>query len=179
MKNLYTLPYGASAPEILNVVIEVPANSANKYEYDKDLGVFRLDRVLYAAMSYPGDYGFVPSTLAGDGDPLDVIIRSTHPFDPGVLVEARVIGMLDMTDDKGPDAKILAVPCTDPRFDDIHDLSDMPSHILAEVEHFFAEYKTLEGKQVMSGGWRGRDVAFTVILESIERWKTSGGSYTG
>jgi inorganic pyrophosphatase len=114
MNNLYHLPAGPNLPEVIHVVIEVPRGSANKYEYDKELGVIKLDRVLYAAMQYPGDYGFIPSTLGGDGDPLDALILSTHPFLPGVLVECRVLGMLEMSDDKGRDEKILAVPADDP-----------------------------------------------------------------
>ena len=120
--NLYNLPAGEHSPEIINVVIEVPKGGSNKYEYDKDLGVMKLDRVLFASMSYPGDYGFIPSTLGGDGDPLDVVLLSTHAFHPGVLVEARVVGMLVMKDDKGEDEKILAVTHNDPRFTDTVEL---------------------------------------------------------
>jgi inorganic pyrophosphatase len=160
---LYDLPAGDNAPEIINVIIEVPRGSANKYEYNKKLGVVQLDRVLYAAMSYPGDYGFIPSTLGGDGDPIDVVMLSTYPFLPGVLVEARVIGMLEMTDDKGEDTKVLAVPAQDPRFSEVKELNEVASHTLAEIEHFFLEYKTLEGKKVLSEGWRDREAAYAVI----------------
>lgn len=166
---LYALPTGAHAPEIVNVVIEVPRDSSNKYEYDAATGAIKLDRVLYAAMRYPGDYGFIPSTLGGDGDPLDAVILSTHPFLPGVLVEIRVIGMLEMTDDKGSDSKILGVPSQDPRFADVWSLADVGTHTLAEIEHFFAEYKTLEGKKVLSEGWRDREAALEEIRESIDR----------
>jgi inorganic pyrophosphatase len=168
---LYDLPAGDNAPEIINVIIEVPRGSANKYEYNKKLGVVQLDRVLYAAMSYPGDYGFIPSTLGGDGDPIDVVMLSTYPFLPGVLVEARVIGMLEMTDDKGEDTKVLAVPAQDPRFSEVKELNEVASHTLAEIEHFFLEYKTLEGKKVLSEGWRDREAAYAVIVEAIERAK--------
>ncbi len=173
MSNFYQLPPGPNVPEVINVVIEVPRGSANKYEYDKELGIVKLDRVLYAAMQYPGDYGFIPSTLGGDGDPLDVLILSTHPFLPGVLVEARVLGMLEMSDDKGRDEKILAVPADDPRWDDLQNLTDVRTHRLAEIEHFFLEYKTLEGKTVTSEGWRDRETAFKTIQEAVERGKTS------
>jgi inorganic pyrophosphatase len=172
VENLYHLPAGPNVPEVINVVIEVPRGSANKYEYDKELGVVKLDRVLYAAMQYPGDYGFIPSTLGGDGDPLDVLILSTHPFLPGVLVEARVLGMLEMSDDKGRDEKILAVPADDPRWDDLQNLSDVRTHRLAEIEHFFLEYKTLEGKTVTSEGWRDRETALQTIKEAVEHAKT-------
>jgi inorganic pyrophosphatase len=171
MNNLYHLPAGPNLPEVIHVVIEVPRGSANKYEYDKELGVIKLDRVLYAAMQYPGDYGFIPSTLGGDGDPLDALILSTHPFLPGVLVECRVLGMLEMSDDKGRDEKILAVPADDPRWDDLQALEDVRSHRLAEIEHFFLEYKTLEGKTVNSEGWRSSEEAFKCILDAVERGK--------
>lgn len=169
MIDLYAVPAGDLAPDIVNVVIEVPAHSSNKYEYDKATGMIRLDRVLYAAMRYPGDYGFVPSTLGGDGDPLDVIMLSTHAFLPGVLVEARVVGMLHMTDDKGSDNKILGVPVSDPRFAHVSGLEDVAAHTLAEIEHFFAEYKTLEGKRVLSEGWRDRAAAHAEIRQGIDR----------
>jgi len=167
--NFYDLPTGPSVPEVVNVIIEVPSGSSNKYEYDKATGAIKLDRVLYAAMRYPGDYGFIPSTLGGDGDPLDAVILSTHPFVPGVMVEVRPIGMLEMTDDKGSDSKILAVPRGDPRFHETHELGDVSSHTLSEIEHFFLEYKSLEGKQVLSEGWRDRQAALQEILESVER----------
>lgn len=167
--NLYALPAGENAPEIVNVVIEVPRGSSNKYEYDQATGAMKLDRVLYAAMRYPGDYGFIPSTLGGDGDPLDAVVLSTYPFLPGVVVEARVIGMLEMTDDKGKDEKILAVPAQDPRFKDIEKLEDVASHTLAEIEHFFLEYKTLEGKKVLSEGWQNRDAALQEIRDAVNR----------
>ncbi len=167
--NLYAIPVGKDAPEIVNVIIEVPRNSSNKYEYDKEYGVVKLDRVLYASMSYPGDYGFIPSTLGGDGDPLDVVLLSTHPFHVGVLVEARVVGVLVMRDDKGDDEKILAVPANDPRWDDRVTLQDVQQHRLAEIEHFFAEYKTLEGKSVETRGWRNKEEAMTIISEAVKR----------
>jgi inorganic pyrophosphatase len=171
VSNYYQLPAGPKVPEVVNVVIEVPRGSSNKYEYDKELGIVKLDRVLYAAMQYPGDYGFIPSTLGGDGDPLDVVILSTHPFVPGVLVEVRVIGMLEMSDDKGQDEKILAVTKDDPRWNDVQTLDDVHKHQLLEVEHFFLEYKTLERKKVVSEGWRNRDEAMQRIVEAVERAK--------
>jgi inorganic pyrophosphatase len=167
--SLYEIPAGKDAPEIINVIIEVPRNSSNKYEYDKEHGVIKLDRVLYASMSYPGDYGFIPSTLGGDGDPLDVVILSTHPFHVGVMVEARVVGVLVMRDDKGEDEKILAVPANDPRWDDRVQLEDVQQHRLAEIEHFFAEYKTLEGKKVETRGWRNKAEAMQIISDGIAR----------
>ncbi len=171
--NLYDLPAGSNIPEFINVIIEVPRNTSNKYEYDKDLGVIKLDRVLYASMSYPGDYGFIPSTLGGDGDPLDVILLSTHGFQVGVMVEARVVGMLVMKDDKGEDEKILAVPARDPRWNDRVELEDIQQHRLAEIEHFFLEYKTLEEKTVTTKGWRSKLEAMQEILGSVQRAKAN------
>jgi inorganic pyrophosphatase len=171
MANLYNISAGKNAPEIVNVIIEVPRNSSNKYEYDKENGVIKLDRVLYASMSYPGDYGFIPSSLGGDGDPLDVVLLSTHPFHVGVMVEARIVGMLVMRDDKGEDEKILAVPANDPRWDDRVQLEDVQQHRLAEIEHFFAEYKSLEGKAVETRGWRNKLEAMQTITEALERAK--------
>lgn len=168
--NPYTLPSGSQAPEVVNTIIEVPRNSSNKYEYDKELGIMKLDRVLFAAMRYPGDYGFIPSTLSGDGDPVDVVMLSTYPFASGTLVEARVVGMLEMTDDKGRDTKVLAVPVHDPRFSEIKELNHVAAHTLAEIEHFFAEYKSLEGKKVLSEGWRDREAALAEIRESMDRF---------
>ena len=182
MSNLYHLPAGPNVPEVIHVVIEVPRGSANKYEYDKELGVIKLDRVLYAAMQYPGDYGFIPSTLGGDGDPLDALILSTHPFLPGVLIECRVLGMLEMSDDKGRDEKILAVPI--PKltafYDGVDSYTDLPPIQIAQIEHFFAHYKDLEpGKWTKLQGWQDADVAKKMIMEGIERANAEGFGYQG
>jgi len=143
---------------IVEVVVEIPKYSHNKYEYDPQRGMFRLDRPLYSPVHYPGDYGFIPDTLAEDGDPLDVLIITDHPTFPGCLVEARVIGALVMRDEKGEDTKILAVVHNDPRTRQIHDLADVPEHVRREIEYFFAIYKDLEGKPTAVSGWR--DAAF-------------------
>jgi inorganic pyrophosphatase len=156
----------SSDEDILWVTIEIPRGSRNKYEYDDALGRFRLDRTLHSSVVYPTDYGFVPDTLAADGDHLDVLLLVEEPTFPGCLVPARVLGMLEMDDEKGRDEKILAVPAGDPRFQDVHQLRDLPSHWLREIEAFFATYKLLEDKMVDVKGWHDRGEAWTLIAQT-------------
>ncbi|MBI4497480.1 MAG: inorganic diphosphatase [Chloroflexi bacterium] len=153
----------------VEVFIEIPRGSRNKYEYDKKRGVFRLDRVLYSSVHFPTDYGFIPDTLAEDGDPLDALVFVEEPTFPGCLVEVRPVGMLDMEDERGPDEKILAVPVGDPRFAAIHNLSDLAPHWRQEIAAFFAMYKRLESKHVDLRGWRGVDVAWEAITAARAR----------
>lgn len=160
-----TLPIGENAPEEINAVVEIPRGSSNKYEYDKDLGVFRLDRPLYSPLFYPFDYGWIPQTLASDGDPLDVLVIGSHPTFPGCVVTCRPLGVLLMRDDKGGDEKILARVSRDPRYHGVRRLAHISEHILREVEHFFEVYKTLEEKQVMIDGWRDVEVAQELITQ--------------
>lgn len=150
-------------PIIVEAFIEIPAGSQNKYEFDKEKGMLRLDRVLYSPVHYPTDYGYVDNTLEEDGDPIDILILVTNPTVPGCVVDTRIIGVLSMADDKGVDNKLLGVPVRDPRFDGVHDLSDVPSHVLLEIEHFFKTYKDLEGKQTVIQGWKGVAEAFVVL----------------
>ncbi len=152
---LYDLDPGRDCPEIVNMIVEIPKNSANKYEYDGKLGVFRLDRALYSPMHYPGDYGFIPGTVSDDGDPLDVLVLTDEPSFPGVLISVRPVGFLEMVDQDEPDQKVLAVPNRNPRFDQIHTIDQVFPHNLREIEHFFAIYKELEGKHTEMRGWRG------------------------
>ncbi len=158
---------------MMKVVIEIPKGSRNKYEYDEEAGAFRLDRVLYSSVHYPTDYGFIPGTLAEDGDHLDVLVIVTEPTFTGCHILVRPVGVLTMTDEKGGDHKILAVPVRDPRFDQINDLADVPPHLLLEIENFFATYKVLEGKETATLGWSDVDEAGVVIAEARER-KTRG-----
>jgi inorganic pyrophosphatase len=167
MINFAKLPVGEGAPEIINAVIEIPYGSGNKYEYDEKLGVFRLDRTLYSPVHYPGDYGFVPSTRAEDGDPLDIVVLTSQPSFPGCVIEARPIGALEMRDDKGMDVKILAVPTRNPRYDEMRDLSDVPKHTQREFDHFFQIYKELEGKKSVTYGWKNRKAALRFINAAI------------
>lgn len=150
----------------IEVVIEIPQGSRNKYEYDHVTHAIRLDRVLHSAVHYPTDYGFMPGTLSKDGDPLDVLVFVYDPTFPGCYVPARPIGVLRMHDEKGEDEKILAVPVGDPRFDDINDLADMRPHWLKEVENFFATYKLLEEKDTELMGWGDAEKALQVIAEA-------------
>ena len=168
--SLYDLEPGPDTPEIVRMIVEIPKNSANKYEYDGKLGVFRLDRVLYSAAHYPGDYGFIPGTLAEDDDPLDVLTLVDEPSYPGVLISVRPVGVLKMVDQNEPDEKILAVPNRNPRFDQIHTIDQVFPHNLREIEHFFTIYKELEGKRTEMKGWRGPREARDVIRKSRERY---------
>jgi inorganic pyrophosphatase len=152
--NWLKLPIGPRAPEVVNAVIEVPGGATNKYEYDQKLHLFHLDRPLYASVHYPGDYGFIPSTLAPDGDPLDILVLILEPTFAGCLVEARPVGMLEMLDQQIPDEKILAVAASSPTHAPVHDHTDLAPHVLREIEHFFAIYKELEGKRTEVLGWR-------------------------
>jgi inorganic pyrophosphatase len=152
---------------VLHVVIEVPSGSRNKYEIDHETGEIWLDRRLFTATRYPADYGFVPDTLAEDGDPLDVLVLLDDPTFPGIHVRARAVGVFLMADEAGPDAKIIAVPYGDPRWDHISSLKDVAEHLRAEIEHFFAIYKELEpNKMTEVGDWGDREVALDVIRKS-------------
>lgn len=150
--------------ELIDVMIEIPRGSRNKYEYDHELGVIRLDRRLFSATVYPADYGFVPDSLAEDGDPLDVLVLLEDPTFPGCLVSARPVGMMWMRDEAGPDAKIICVEPQEPRFRSVHDISDLYPELLQEIENFFDVYKTLEpDKYSQTGGFEGRDAAWEEI----------------
>jgi len=161
--NLYDIDPGPECPEVVRVIIEIPKNSANKYEYDRELNVFRLDRALYSPMHYPGDYGFIPGTLAGDGDPLDVLILVDEPSFTGCLMEARPVGLLNMLDERAKDQKILAVPNDNPRFDSIHTVDQVFPHVRKEIEHFFSIYKELQGGKTKMDGWNGPPEARKLI----------------
>ena len=141
------------AGEFVEVFVEIPRGSRNKYEFDKERGLFILDRVLYSSVHYPTDYGYIPDTLADDGDALDALVIVNEPTFSGCLIPARPIGMLDMRDDKGEDEKILAVPLGDPRFDGVETLGDISAHWLREIENFFQNYKTLEDRMTEVRGW--------------------------
>ena len=152
------------------MIVEIPQHSANKYEYDGALGVFRLDRALYSPLHYPGDYGFIPGTLADDDDPLDVLVLVQQPSFPGVLIEVRPVGLLNMVDNDERDQKILAVPNRNPRYDQVHTMDQIFSHVKREIEHFFAIYKELEGKVTTMQGWEGPREARKTIMECRQRY---------
>ncbi len=141
---------------VVNVIVEIPKGSRNKYEYDPELNVIALDRTLYSAVHFPTDYGFVPGTQASDDDPIDALVMAEEPTFPGCLVRVRLIGVLTIEDGEGTkEPKLLAVPVGEPRFATYHDFQDVPPHLLEEIEHFFSVYKDLEGKTVKACGWEG------------------------
>lgn len=171
MNLLHDITPGKKVPNEINVIVEINKGSKNKYELDKETGLIMLDRVMYTSQDYPFDYGFVPQTHWHDGDPLDVVLLTTHPLVPGLLLTARPVGVLDMIDDGESDAKILAVPVKDPRFNDIKDLSDVNPHTIEEIKHFFETYKQIQKKTVTIPTIRDAKAAMEVVLESIELYK--------
>lgn len=171
MTNYLTLPIGDNAPEAANAVIEIPAESINKYEYDKKLNVFRLDRNLYSPVHYPGDYGFIPSTLSDDGDPLDVLVLVDAPSFSGCVMTVRPIGVLEMLDQGVLDEKILAVGKNNPRYSDVWNYSEIYPHMLKEITHFFSIYKDLEGKRVEIIGWRDAAHARERVMIAAKNFK--------
>ena len=154
-----------------DVLIEIPRGSRNKYEVDHESGLIRLDRTLFTATQYPADYGFVPDTLAEDGDPLDVLVLLDEPTFPGCHISVRPVGVFWMSDEAGPDAKILCVPAHDPRAKGYTDLADLPEFLLAEIEHFFAVYKDVEpDKSVETRGWEGAEAAARAVEDARARY---------
>ena len=157
----------------VEVVVEIPQGTRNKYEMDHESGVIWLDRTLFTATRYPADYGFVVSSLAEDGDPLDALVLVDEPTFAGCHILSRPIGVFWMTDEKGPDAKVLCVPARDPRWDAITDIADLPEYRLLEIGHFFEVYKQLEPeKGIEARGWGGRQEAETVVEEARDRHHT-------
>jgi inorganic pyrophosphatase len=171
MNPWHDFPVGANPPEVVTAVIEIPRGSRNKYELDKVSGQFRLDRVLFSAVHYPGDYGLIPRTLHEDHDPLDIIVSINEPTFTGCQIDCRPLGVLKMLDRGEPDDKIIAVPANDPFYNDHFDIADLSQHYLKEVEHFFHIYKDLEGRRVEIVGWEKSEVAINVILESMVRYE--------
>ncbi|MBI5958392.1 MAG: inorganic diphosphatase [Chloroflexi bacterium] len=167
----HRLPSGPHVPNTVYCLVEIPKGSRNKYEYSKKAGVIKLDRVLYSPVHYPSDYGLVPQTYAEDGDPLDILVMVNEPTFAGCVIEARPVAVFHMIDRGDPDDKILAVPATDPIFDDYKDMGDVPKHFLNEVAHFFQIYKQLQGIEVTTQGWENAEAARQVILQSIQRYK--------
>jgi len=158
-------------PGLVNVLVEIPAGSKNKYEFDKDLNAMALDRVLFASVHYPYDYGFIPNTLADDGDPLDGIVVMDQPTFPGCVITARPIGMLEMIDGGDRDEKLLCVPAEDPRYVNVHSLKDFDPHRLEEVAEFFRTYKNLEKKETEILGWKDADQVAALVEECIKAHK--------
>jgi inorganic pyrophosphatase len=168
--SLYDLDPGPDSPELVRMIVEIPKNSSNKYEYDGKLGVFRLDRSLYSPMHYPGDYGFIPGTLAEDNDPMDVLVLVQEPSFTGCLIEVRPVGILNMVDAEEGDQKVLAVPTRNPRYDQIHTMDQIFPHVRREIEHFFSIYKELEGRLTRMDSWGGPREARRAIMASRQRY---------
>jgi inorganic pyrophosphatase len=163
--------YGKKAPDEVNVIIEVPKDSKLKYELDKETGLLRLDRALYSAVHYPGDYGFIPRTYWEDNDPLDILVISNFPVYPLTIVRAKPIGVIEMNDGMERDDKIIAVHSTDPRLKNYKSLNDLPEHIILEIKHFFEIYKELQNKDVKILDLKGVSEAKKAILEGIKNYE--------
>ena len=161
--------------DMANVVVEVPMGSRNKYEYENEEGVFRLVRVLASPFHYPVDYGFIPRTWYEDNDPLDALVLTRLPTFPSCVLEARIIGVLRMKDEKGVDDKALFVPTGDPSFRDVHDITDMSSAVLDEISHFFQRYKDLEGMEVSVEGWFNKEDAVKILEKARDLYREKFG----
>ncbi len=157
------------------VMVEIPRGSRNKYEYNRTEGRFYLDRMLFSAVHYPADYGFIPHTLAEDGDELDALVLVSEATFPGCYIRVAPVGMFEMWDEKGPDQKILCVPVNDPQWNWVQDLDDVPDHLLREVTHFFQVYKELEEKKTEVGDWHAKDQAAATIQAAITRYRERDG----
>jgi inorganic pyrophosphatase len=167
---------GTDIPSVVNMIVEIPKGCRSKFELDKETGLIKLDRYLYSSSVYPGDYGFIPQTLAADHDPLDILVMVNEPTFSGCLIEARVVGMFRMKDKGADDFKVLGVPNADPLFGHVKKLEDVPPHFLREVEHFFSTYKQLEGAHTESLGWNGAEQATQEVRDSVDRFRASMGN---
>lgn len=169
----HDVPLGDDAPSEINVIIETPDGSSNKYEIDKDTGLIRLDRANYSGIPFPFNYGFIPQTLWHDGDAVDVVLLTTFPIPAGILVPARPIGFMEMEDTGEGDAKIICVPLEDKWWDDVQDIKDLNQHMVKEIKNFFESYKALKGKpaQVIVGEFKNREAAHTAIKEGIDLYR--------
>lgn len=167
---------GKNAPDSVNVIIEIQKGSKNKYEIDKETGLIKLDRAMKTSQDYPFDYGFVPQSLWEDNDPLDIVLLTTSPLVPGILVEARPIAVMRVIDCGEGDDKIIAVPKSDPRFDEIEDLKDINKHTLKEIQHFFETYKTIDdGKEVIVQGIEGKAAAVATVAKGLKMYQEKFG----
>lgn len=174
MKLLDSVDAGTNPPEVVNVVVEIPKGSSIKYEFDSVTGMLFVDRKLYTAMFYPFNYGFIPTTLEMDGDPVDVLILGEDPVVPLSIVRSRPVGVLLTEDEEGLDSKVIVTPVSriDPTFSKINDVKDIPEHIQNQIRHFFEHYKELEeGKFVKVKGWERKEIAVNKIVQSIQRYK--------
>ncbi len=170
---IYTLPVGKNPPFEVNCLVEIPKGGTNKYEYDKELGIFKLDRVLYEAVFFPAEYGIIPQTLnKEDGDPQDIMVLTTYPTFPGCLISCRSIGVLRMIDSGKEDYKIIAVPANDPRFEEIRDLEDLTTHTKKEIKNFWENYAELQtNKKIKIEGWGRKEKAHELIKQAIKNFQ--------
>jgi inorganic pyrophosphatase len=177
LRDFMMIPPGTGDPGVANCIVEIPKGRRTKFEVCKSTGLIKMDRYLYSSSVYPGDYGFIPQTLADDGDPLDILVMVNEPTFSGCLIEARVVGMFRMRDKGHDDFKILAVPDKDPLFAAMKGLDDVPSHFLREVEHFFSTYKQLEGVTIEALGWATQEVGTKEVRECIDRFRLTLGKF--
>lgn len=166
----HDVSYGDHTPEIVNGIIEIPSGTKAKYEVDKKTGLLKLDRVLFSAVFYPCNYGFIPQTLCGDGDPLDILVFSSVSMERLSLLEARVIGVMRMTDEGATDDKIIAVPKSDVYVAHINSIEDLPPHTLPELRRFFEDYQILEGQKVVVEGFYGKQKAYEILADNIKAY---------
>ncbi len=163
--------------EILNCVVEIPKGSRNKYEFDAELGAIKLDRFVSASVVYPTDYGYLPKTLAPDGDPLDILVCVSEPTFPGCIVPSKPIGVFRMADEKGDDDHVVCVPCSDPGWNELERIGDLPNQLRNEISHFFAVYKDLDpDKHSEVKGWADLEAAWETIEQAREAYRAKGGS---
>lgn len=172
----HDVSHGKKIPDEINVIVEINKGSKNKYEIDKETGLIALDRAMHSAQDYPFDYGFVPQTLWDDEDALDVVLLTTYPLLPGILVSARPVAIMGMIDSGEADDKVIAVPTDDPRWTETKDLGDINKHTLKEIEHFFATYKQIQKKVVEVTGFKGADDARKAVTRSIELYNKKFGN---
>jgi inorganic pyrophosphatase len=166
----HDVSYGNNTPEIVNGIIEIPSGTKAKYEVDKKTGLLKLDRVLFSAVFYPCNYGFIPQTLCGDGDPLDILVFSSVSMERLSLLEARVIGVMRMTDEGATDDKIIAVPKSDVYVAHVNSLEDLPPHTLPELKRFFEDYQILEGQKVVVEGFYGKEEAYKILADNLKAY---------
>src|SRR3954449_3621521 len=179
IRDYMMIPPGTGEAAVVNSIVEIPRGRRSKFEVDKVTGLIKLDRYLYSSAVYPGDYGFIPQTLAEDTDPSDILVMVNEPTFSGCLIEARIVGIFKMRDKGQNDFKLLAVPNKDPLFADIKRLEDVPHHFLREVEHFFSTYKQLEGVTVEPLGWDSQEAGTNEVRASVERFRGTLGSVYG
>lgn len=165
--------YGAMAPDIVNAIIEIPKGSRAKYEVDKDTGLLKMDRVIYSSFHYPVNYGFIPQTLGQDGDPLDILVLCSQSVQPLCIIEANVIGNMQMIDQGAADDKIIAVASKDPSVNHIRNMAELPPHFFQELKHYFQEYKVLENKKVEIDNFQDQAIALTIVKTAIDFYRSN------